>query len=115
MKIQEVKNSNIRRVEDSSVLREEKWSTYFDIQNRLVIHVGSALKTLYVDHNQIDPDGIPLVWVERQTITRVRQMTESEFEEAMNHYAKSIVINEHVELTKKEGKEEPDEEGYIRR
>jgi hypothetical protein len=82
---------NAKKVDLVSIVSKEKWSTYFDVQNKLVIYVTNVLCNLHVDYSNDDPDGIPLVWVERLPVTRVRKMTEKEYEDAMKEFTANIV------------------------
>lgn len=55
------------------------WTTIIDLENKLVIHVAVNVIRAEVDKKLVDPDGIPLVWIEGKYVTRVRKMTEEEF------------------------------------
>lgn len=55
------------------------WTTLIDLQNKLITHVAVNITKVEVDAGILDPDGIPLVWVEGKYVTRVRRMTEEEY------------------------------------
>ena len=70
------------------------WTTAIDLKNKLVIHVAINMTKISVDVELVDPDGIPLVWVEGKHVTRVRRMTDMEFEK----YVKEYGINAEIEV-----------------
>lgn len=69
------------------------WSTIIDMEHKLIIHVAPLVKEYRVDENKCDPDGVPLLFITHEKITRVRKMTEKEFEEAAKEFGYSYEIN----------------------
>lgn len=82
----------MKNVDLDMVVRNEQWSTYYDVANRIVLHTITYMKVLRIDENNSDPDGIPLLWVEPQLATRVRRMTDEEFDECIKRLGKDYEI-----------------------
>jgi hypothetical protein len=70
------------------------WTTIVDLQMKLVIHVAINVTKTEIDAEIVDPDGLPLVWVEGKHVTRVRRMTDEEFMK----YAKEYGFEMEVEM-----------------
>ena len=69
------------------------WTTVIDLKNKLVIHVALNVTQIEVDGVIVDPDGIPLVWVEGKYVTRVRKMTEEEFVKYVTQFGVKMEID----------------------
>jgi hypothetical protein len=70
-----------------------QWSTIIDMDNKLIIHVAHLVKDYKIDTTKCDPDGVPLVFIAHERVTRVRKMTEKEFEEAVKEFGYNYEIN----------------------
>lgn len=77
------------------------WTTIVDLSNKLVIHVAMNVTRVEIDEEIIDPDGLPLTWVEGKYVTRVRKMTEEEFVKYAKQYGWKMEIDM-VVVAKKE-------------
>jgi hypothetical protein len=84
------KNTGEREVNTTNM----GWTTMVDLENKLVIHVGMNVTKLIIDPVEVDPDNIPLVWVEGKPVTRVRRMTEEEYIK----YAKQFGLKFEVDM-----------------
>lgn len=71
----------ITKVENKSMRVNEQWSVYYDMKNKLVIQLLPVFASLEIDEEKCDPDGIPLVFLLFDKVTRVRKMTDKEFED----------------------------------
>lgn len=69
------------------------WCTVFDMSNKLVIYTSTQITKIKVDHENSDPDGVPLVWVEGRPVTRVRKMTEEEFTKYVKEFGMKIELD----------------------
>jgi len=85
---------NIKEVKEGMVYEKMQWSTVIDLQNKLITHVMINITEVKVDDEVVDPDGIPLVWVEGKYVTRVRRMTNEEFEKYVKEFEIKIDICE---------------------
>ena len=70
----------------NKVFDSMQWSTVHDMENKLITYVTFVIKGYKVDADRVDPDGVPIVYLELERVTRVRKMTESEFEELFKTY-----------------------------
>ena len=57
-----------------------QWSIVHDMENKLITYISHVVKEYTVDADKVDPDGVPIVYLGLDIITRVRKMTEKEFE-----------------------------------
>lgn len=71
----------ITKVENESMRVNERWSVYYDMKNKLVIQLLPVFVSLEIDEKKCDPDGTPLVFLLFDKVTRVRKMTDKEFED----------------------------------
>ena len=71
-----------------------QWSTYMMPEHKIVMHCGLLMSKIHIDYEKLDPDGLPLVFFEGQKVTRVRKMTEMEFEECMKRMEELKIIIE---------------------
>lgn len=55
------------------------WATKYDVENKIVMHLTVQLTEYKIDVEQVDPDGIPLVFIRGMLVTRVRKMTDEEY------------------------------------
>lgn len=72
------------------------WTTIIDLPNKLVVHVAINVTKVEVDPTNVDPDGLPLVWVEGKHVTRVRKMTDEEFVDYVKKYGYKIEVDMRV-------------------
>lgn len=71
------------------------WSMIIDLNNKLVIYVAVNVIKVEVDPDttKCDPDGVPLVWVEGKHVTRVRRMTDEEFQKYVTQYGMKFEVD----------------------
>ena len=83
------------------------WTTSIDLKNKLVIHVAINMTKISIDVEVVDPDGLPLVWVEGKHVTRVRRMTDMEFEKYVKEYGLKTEIEVDMRVWHNEDKDVP--------
>jgi len=83
---------NMIAIKEGMMYEKMGWSTILDLQNRLIVYVSYMSINYKVDYSQCDPDGLPLVLIEQQRVTRVRKMTEEEFEKYVKEFGMKMEI-----------------------
>lgn len=81
-----------------------QWSKIIDTDNRLVVHVMHLTSSYGVDASVIDPDGLPLVYFEQTRVTRVRKMTDEEYESVVKENGITVVTEFKYGSLDKDGK-----------
>lgn len=89
--------------DDNRYVSSMGWTTLIDLNNKLVLHVAIDIEKFTVDGTSRDPDGIPLTYVEGKHVTRVRYMTDEEFDKYVKEFGMKLEVDM---VVAKEGKQE---------
>jgi len=78
---------------NNKVFDKMEWSVVHDMENKLLIYIANIIKEYKVDTQRFDPDGIPLVYFGLERVTRVRKMTDKEYEDLFKEYYKDATFD----------------------
>ena len=81
-------------LKDSNVyISDIGWTTLIDLKNKLILYVAINIEKFDIDATKVDPDGIPLTYVEGKHVTRVRKMTDVEFDKYVTEFGMKLEID----------------------